>query len=140
MSRTRRSAKNAGTRTERDVANYLAQALEDDRIDRRVKRGIKDRGDITGLRAHGQRIVVEVKDVTYEHCAKCGRQSGLRLPEWTAEAHIEAGNDDALVGVVVSKRRGTTDPGRFWVHMTVDDFLALITGQRHGHRQEERIA
>lgn len=35
MTRSRASAKQAGTAAERAVANYLAQALDDDRIDRR---------------------------------------------------------------------------------------------------------
>lgn len=125
MSRSRSSARAAGSRTERVVADYLAAALGDDRIDRRVKRGVKDRGDIGGLRCHGQRLVVEVKDV-----------AKVDLPGWTTEAHTECCNDDGLVGVVISKRRGTTDPGRYWVHCTVDDLLALITGQRHGHRKD----
>jgi hypothetical protein len=129
VARNRRSARAAGTRTERTVADYLAQALDDDRIDRRVKTGAKDRGDIGGLRIHGQRLVAEVKD-----CAT------TNLPGWTAEAHIEAGNDDALVGVVIAKRRGTADPGRYWVHMTVDDLLALITGAQHGHRAQDVVA
>lgn len=126
MTRSRASAKAAGAKSERAAADYLAAALDDDRIDRRVKRGVKDRGDIGGLRIHGQRLVVEVKD-----CAR------VDLPGWTNEAHAEAGNDDALAGVVVAKRRGTTDPGRWWVHMTLDDLLALITGARHGHRAED---
>lgn len=125
MTRSRASAKAAGSRTERVVADYLAAALDDDRIDRRVKTGAKDRGDIGGLRIHGQRLVAEVKDV-----------AKTDLPGWTNEAHTEAGNDDALVGVVIAKRRGTTDPGKYWVHCTVDDLLALITGQRHGHRRD----
>lgn len=125
MTRNRKSAKAAGARTERAVADYLAQQLEDDRIDRRVKTGAKDRGDIAGIRLHGQRIVLEVKD--------CAKQT---LAGWVAEAHLEAGNDDALVGLVVAKRRGTTDPGRWYVHCTVDDLLALLTGRRHGHRQD----
>lgn len=129
MARTNRSARQAGARTERAVADYLADALNDDRIDRRVKTGAKDRGDIGGLRVHGQRVVLEVKD-----CAKPA------ISAWVAEAHTEAGNDDALVGVVVAKRRGTTDPGRFWVHMTLDDLLALITGERHGHRMADFVA
>lgn len=125
MARSRASARAAGSRTERAVADYLAQALDDDRIDRRPRNGSKDRGDIGGLRIHGKRLVVECKD--------CARQD---LPGWISEAHIEAGNDDALVGVVVAKRRGTTDPGRWWVHCTLDDLLALITGERHGHRRD----
>ena len=125
MTRNRTSAKAAGTRTERHVADYLAAALDDDRIDRRAKTGAKDRGDITGLRHHGHRIVIEIKD--------CAKQN---LPYWVAQAHTEAGNDDALVGIVVAKRRATQDPGRYWVHMTLDDLLALLTGQRHGHRKD----
>lgn len=62
MARSHRSARTAGTRTERAVADYLAAALDDDRIDRRVKRGVNDRGDISGVRVHGRRVVVETKD------------------------------------------------------------------------------
>jgi hypothetical protein len=123
MTRTRSSAKVAGARFERAIADYLADILDDDRIDRRVKFGNKDRGDVSGVRIHGQRLVVEVKD--------CARPD---LPGWTAQAHCEAGNDDALLGVVVHKRHGVGDPGRQWVTMTVDDLAALIDGQRHGHR------
>jgi hypothetical protein len=120
MTRNHKSAKDAGQRFQRSIANHLAQVLDDDRIDVRAKRGAKDRGDIAGLRVHGgQRVVVECKD-----CAR------LDLPLWTAEAHIEAGNDDALVGVVIHKRRGVGDPARQWVAMTVSDFCALLTGQR----------
>lgn len=129
VARNRTSARQAGAKSERAIADYLAAALNDDRVDRRVKRGVKDRGDISGLRIHGQRLVIEVKD-----CAR------VDLPGWTTEAHLEAGNDDALTGVVVAKRRGTTNPGKWWVHMTVDDLLALLTGQRHGHRAEDAAA
>jgi len=125
VTRTRASAKAAGTRFERTTVDYLAAALNDDRIDRRVKHGPKDRGDVTGLRHAGHRLVIEIKN-----CAR------LDLPGWTAQAHTEAGNDDALAGIVVHKRHGVTDPGRQWVSMTLDDLLALLTGQRHGHRQD----
>jgi len=125
MARNRASAKAAGSAAERAVADYLARQLEDDRIDRRVKTGAKDTGDIGGVRIHQQRMVIEVKN-----CAKTS------LSAWVAEAHTEAGHDDALLGCVISKRVGTTDPGRWYVHMTVDDLLALMTGHRHGHRQD----
>ena len=118
MTRSRRSAKNAGTAFETAIARHLAQALDDDRVERRTRNGTKDRGDISGLRIHGQRLVAE--------CKNCARQD---LPGWTAEAHLEAGNDDALAGVVIHKRHGTTDPARQWVSMTVADFVALLTGR-----------
>jgi hypothetical protein len=119
MTRTRKSAKTAGSRFERQIADALARALEDDRVDRRVKNGAKDRGDISGVRLHGQRVVIEVKD--------CSR---IDLPGWTAEAQLESGNDDALVGLVVHKRHGTADPMRQWVTCTVADLVAILTGQR----------
>lgn len=119
MTRNRKSARNAGTRFERVIADALAAALEDDRIDRRVKNGAKDRGDVAGVRLHGQRVVVECKDT-----------SVMRLPEWVREAQIECGNDDALVGLVVHKRHGVGDPMRQWVSMTLADLVAILTGQR----------
>lgn len=118
-SRSRRSAKAAGTRFETAIAAALAIALDDDRIERRARNGAKDRGDISGVRLHSQRVAIEVKD-----CAR------LDLPGWTAEAHAEAGNDDALVGLVVHKRRGVADPLQQWVTCTVGDLVAILTGQR----------
>src|SRR5881394_3832699 len=95
MPRSRASAKQAGSRFERQIADALAAAV-DDRIDRRAKTGSKDCGDIGGVRLNGKRIVIECKDV-----------ATLALPAWTREARLEAGNDDALCGLVVHKRRGT---------------------------------
>lgn len=122
MSRNRKTAKDAGTRFAQSIADYLAHHLYDDRIERRTNRGAKDRGDISGVRHAGQRIVIE-----------CKEYGGRLIPtKWTAEAEIERGNDDALAGVVVAKRRGTTDPGRQWVLMTVDELVALLSGARPG--------
>ncbi|QWT25494.1 hypothetical protein KPL76_06305 [Subtercola sp. PAMC28395] len=44
MTRSRASAKAAGSSFERSIADYLKVCLADDRIDRRVKRGNKDTG------------------------------------------------------------------------------------------------
>lgn len=118
MSRNRRSAKTAGSRFERTVADYLAAALDDDRIDRRVKTGNKDRGDIGGLRIHGQRLVVETKDYGGKYL----------VSEWLREAEVERGNDDALAAVVIAKRRGVSAAADQVVFMTLGDFAALITG------------
>ena len=120
MSRSRRSARQAGASFERLMADYFAAALDDDRIDRRVKTGSKDRGDIAGLRLRGKRVVVECKDYGGEH----------RLPQWLREAETERGNDDAEYGVVVWKRRGTTDPAEQYVTMTAETFMAIVAGGR----------
>lgn len=123
MTRTRESAKAAGSRAERAVADYLKAALRSDYIDRRVKTGAKDRGDISGVRAHGHPVVVEVKDV-----------SRMALSEWVAEAEAERDNDGALAGVVVHKRRGRGDPGAWYVTLTLGDLAALLSGRRAPRR------
>ncbi|WP_066303273.1 hypothetical protein [Arthrobacter luteolus] len=123
MTRTRASAKAAGASFERQIADHLAKVI-DDRIDRRVKTGAKDRGDIGGLRHMGGRIVIE--------CKNYGGQ--LKPGPWIAEAETERGNDDALAGIVIAKRRGTTKPGDQYVLMTVNNLTALLTGERN---QEE---
>jgi hypothetical protein len=120
MTRTRASAKSAGTRFETTIARYLAAALNDDRIERRARSGGKDRGDLAGIRAPGGgRVVAECKDT-----------SRINLAGWAAEAETERGNDDALVGLVLHKRHGVGDPGKQWVTMTLADLAALLTGQR----------
>lgn len=120
--RSRRSAKTAGSRFERTIADFLAENV-DDRIDRRPKTGAKDRGDIGGVRLsqalRGGRVVIECKDTTR-----------TELGAWSAEAETERGNDDATAAVVVHKRRGVGDPGQQWVTCTLADFVALLTGQR----------
>lgn len=118
MSRTRASAKAAGTRMETLVAEYLADHV-DDRIERRTKNGSKDRGDIGGLRHMGQRVVIECKDT-----------SRINLAGWASEAETERGNDDAGVAIVAHKRHGKGRPEDQWITMTLGDFVALLNGDR----------
>lgn len=122
MGRSRGSAKTAGSTFERMVAAYLAVQLGDDRIDRRVRNGVRDRGDIGGLTHLGQRVVVECKDYG-------GR---VLVGPWLAEVDVERGHDDAGVGLVVAKRRGTRDPGEQVVLLSLRDLVALLTGARPG--------
>lgn len=117
MTRNRSTAKKAGASFERLVADFLA-ATVDDRIDRRVKTGNKDRGDIGGVRTiRGGRVVVEVKNVSRDN-----------LPLWIREAEIERGNDDAVIGVVVHKRHGSAKPEDQYVSMTLATFALLLEG------------
>jgi hypothetical protein len=98
----------------------MAATLDDDRIDRRVKTGSKDRGDIGGVRSpFGERVAVEVKDT-----------ARLALGSWMNELETEKGNDDAPVGIIVHKRvgYGATRIGGSYVTMTLDDFLRIIGG------------
>lgn len=120
MTRNRASAKAAGQRFERLIADHLRDTLENEFIDIRPKNGRNDRGDIGGVRMYGHSVVIEAKD--YGGVIHAG--------PWVEEAHVEAGNDDALAGVVVIKRRGTTKPGEQYVLCTMDDFTAILTGTR----------
>lgn len=116
--RNRKSARDAGARFERAQADWLAARLDDDRIDRRVKRGAQDRGDITGVRTiRGGRVVVELKNT-----------ARTDLSGWLREAEAERGNDDAVVGVVMHKKTGTTDPAEQYVTMTAESFARLLEG------------
>ena len=119
MARSRASAKAAGSRFEREIADYLA-ARVDDRIDRRVKTGARDRGDIAGVRVHGERIVIECKNTTR-----------INLAGWASEARAEAVNDSAAIGVVVHKRHGNGKPGEQWVTMTLADLAWLLNPESH---------
>lgn len=126
MGRTLKSAKESGARFERSVADYLHVALGDDAVDRQVRTGAKDTGDIRGVYLHGKRVVVECKEYG-------GRHS---LPEWLREAEIERGNADAEYGVVVWKRKGTTDPREQHVSMTLETFAQMLAGGRDKVEEE----
>ena len=118
MGRTNSSAKQAGSRFERTTADYLRDKLSEF-IDRKVRTGAKDTGDIANVRtAKGRKVAVECKDY--------GGQ--LKLAEWVREAEVERLNDGASVGLVVAKRRGTAQPGEQWVILTVDGLIELLRG------------
>lgn len=118
MARNHRSAKDAGTKLERETATYLAQSLGDENIVRRVRTG-KDRGDIHGVKFFGNRLAIECKDVTR-----------MNLPQWAREAETERGNDDALAGIVIHKRHGNGNPAEQWVTLTLGELVSLITLSR----------
>lgn len=114
-------SKAKGTRLETAVATYLREHV-DDRIERRTTSGTKDRGDISGLRHMGQRVVVE-----------CKNTSRADLAGWAAEADVERRNDDANAALIIHKRVGRSlerSIGDQWVTCTLDELIALINGNR----------
>jgi hypothetical protein len=124
MVRSRATAKKAGSWMERIIADHFASEV-DDRIDRAVKRGQNDIGDISGLRFHGHKIAVEVKNTTK-----------VELSKWAKEAEAERQNLGALAGLTIFKRYGKTAPGSQWVLMTVDDLVALMTLERKEQHEQ----
>lgn len=119
MTRTLRTARDAGARFERSIADALALHLDDDRIDRRPRNGAKDRGDIGGWRYAGMRIVAE-----------CKNTARLALAAWIEETEIERRNDDAHIGLVIHKRIGKGDPLDQYVTLTLRELLTLMLGRR----------
>ncbi len=99
-----------GASFERQVADYMAAALGQP-IDRRVKHGAKDRGDIAGFEIAGWPCAVE-----------CKNKARMELAQWLAEAEAERSNAEASYGIVVHKRRGCGEArmGDTYVAMTLD--------------------
>lgn len=128
MPRNRQSAKKAGTAFENLIASGLRDALADSGIQRAPRWGAVDKGDIVNVRFHGQQIVIQTKDV-----------ARLDLPGWTNAAKVQQANAGALAGIVIHKRRGTTDPMRQWVTCTVAELVALITGERQDELHKKGI-
>lgn len=100
-----------GTAAESAVVHYL-KARGWPYAERRALAGNLDRGDIAGVPG----VVIEVKDC-----------KTLTFGPWLNEAEIEKANDHAAVGAVWAKRRGTADPGKWFVLMTGEQFTALLT-------------
>ena len=115
MGRNLRSAKAAGARFERLIADHLNDRLYSLNVDRQVKTGVHDSGDIAGVHLAGKRIAIECKNVTR-----------MDLPKWTREAHAEAGNIGGAAGVVIHKRHGNGKPEDQWVTMTVTDLVTIV--------------
>lgn len=115
MGRNLKSAKAAGSRFERLIADHLNDRLRGLHVDRQVRTGIRDSGDIAGVHIAGRRIAIECKNVTR-----------MDLPKWTREAHTEAGVIGGAAGVVIHKRHGNGKPEDQWVTMTVTDLVTII--------------
>ena len=124
MERNLRSAKAAGSRFERLIADHLNDRLYGLHVDRQVKTGSHDSGDIAGVHLAGKRIAIECKNVTR-----------MDLPRWTREAHTEAGNIGGVAGVVIHKRHGNAKPEDQWVTMTVTDLVTIINLFTKGEHQ-----
>lgn len=108
-----------GTTFETQFCDYCNKRLGGKTIERRAKHGTKDRGDISGMFMRGKPVVVE-----------CKNRKSMALAAWIDEAEVERGNDDAEFGIVCHKRAGAGAKkfGLNYVTMTLDTFLAMVTG------------
>lgn len=110
-----------GASFEQQVADYIRKMTGNEFVERRVKNGAKDRGDIAGVLMHGKRTVVE-----------CKNHRRYELAEWIKEAEVERGNDDAEYAFVVVKRPGCGEKsfGDNLVVCTLENFCAMQVGGR----------
>lgn len=116
MGRSLTSAKAAGEKFNWDIARYLSKALNDRNITKAPSWGARDKGDVVNVRIDGYDLVIQTKNL-----------SRLDLPGGTEDAKLQALNAGAIAGLLVHKRKGTTDPARQWVTMTMAELVALIT-------------
>jgi hypothetical protein len=108
-------SKTKGTAAETAIVRYL-QAAGAVHAERRALTGAHDRGDIAGIVG----VVIESKS--------CARD---QLPAWVDEAELEGLNDGAEIAFVWHKRRGTTDPGRWFVTMTGRQIVEMLRMTGH---------
>lgn len=103
-------SKQKGTAAETAVVNWLKKQGRD-YVERRSLNGVNDRGDIAGIPA----VVIEVKN-----------HATMKLPEWLRELDVEIKNDNAETGVVIHKKKGTTDVGEWYATMPVKIWYDLL--------------
>lgn len=119
MTRSRKTARAAGTSFATWLVEYWRKAFGTRTIERRALTGRKDEGDIAGLNCHLGPIAVEVKN-----------HNRIDLAGWIQEAQIEASNADAAFGIVVAKRRGygRESMGDQYVITRLEDYTRLLGG------------
>lgn len=110
MSRSRTTAKQAGTRWETAIVRHLIDCGWP-HTERRRLTGAYDKGDIAGIPG----VVIEAKNT-----------AAVNMAGFLDEAEIEKVNANAAVGVAWIKRRGKPDPGDGYVLMTGNQFTALL--------------
>jgi hypothetical protein len=106
-----------GDRAERDAASWFRNNGWPD-ADRSLGAGRpQDRGDLTGIRW----FCIQVKD-----------QAQYRINTWMPEMLEQKWRARAEYGVLLLKRRGTTDTGQWYAVMTVEDLNRLMCEAEQG--------
>ena len=111
-------SKAKGTSAETAVVKYLKDKWNVP-AERRALTGAQDKGDISGI----SDVVFEVKN-----------HKTMVLGQWMEELKVEVKNANAETGVVVHKRKGTTDVAEwyasmpFWMYMYLLKHAGYIDG------------
>lgn len=80
-------------------------------VDRRLAGATLDKGDISGIPG----VTIEVKN-----------HASMKLSEWIGELQVEMKNDNAWTGVVIHKKKGTTDVGQWYASMPAEIWVELL--------------
>lgn len=112
-------SKNKGTAAETAVVRW-ARDHGYPHADRQPLRGNRDAGDI----ALTPGVIVEVKN----RRLPTGIPTAVDLTEWMRQTESEREVARADVGILVVKRNGTTDPGRWFAYVTAWTIAEIITG------------
>jgi len=103
-------SKQKGTAAETAVVNWLVGRGRK-HVERRSLNGSNDRGDIAGIPG----VVLEIKN-----------HARMELSQWLSELEVEMLNDKADTGVVIHKKKGTTDVGKWYATMPVEVWYKLL--------------
>ena len=95
MSRSRASAKKAGTQFETECSRFLSEKLKR-KVTRMPKTGSLDKGDLYGLEIYGVPMVGE--------CKSPGRTSSWSVSGWWKETEVEMDNFLTEYGILIIKR------------------------------------
>lgn len=106
--------KQKGSAYERSIVDYLRDSGF--RVDRTRAGWADDRGDIHGVEAHdGKPFVFE-----------CKNHARLNLAGWIKELDIEIANAGGVAGVVVHKKRGTTNAAEQYATLPFGMLVQLL--------------
>lgn len=103
------TSRRKGASHERDVVAWLK--VNRPALRRTMFAGNNDAGDVGGWPG----VVIE-----------CKNQARIDLAGWVDQMEATVERCGADTGVVVAKRRGVTDPGRYYAVMTLERWEALM--------------
>lgn len=134
MTRNRESAKKAGADLEIGQETYLREnwpASTSRFITRGRNQGILDKGDLLHIELEHLSLTPAPGPLL---TAECKNEASVKLGTWWGEAQRERDNNpQSIAAVIIHKRHGfdaKKQPGKQWLTMTVEEFIAVLTGNR----------
>jgi len=98
-----------GSGAERAVVAWLSRWFQ--YVDRRLAGATLDKGDVSGIPG----VTIEIKN-----------HAKMDLAGWVKELETEMKNDNAWTGVVIHKKKGTTDVGQWYATMPASVWVDLL--------------